>query len=121
MGAGHPVAATHALPCLGGGEQKWSKGKSRDINANKVQFEEELYTRFMAEVPKVTNWGGLLLSSCCCGTASFRLGAALLRSGWTACGKRTETGTAVARGLASVVSRELLCRCCQHPADPCTH
>ena len=36
-------------PC----EQKWSKAKSRDANANKVQFEEELYTRFMAEVPKV--------------------------------------------------------------------
>lgn len=34
-------------------EQKWSKAKSRDANANKVQFEEELYTRFMAEVPKV--------------------------------------------------------------------
>mmetsp|Transcript_23064 Transcript_23064/g.52016 ORF Transcript_23064/g.52016 Transcript_23064/m.52016 type:complete len:97 (-) Transcript_23064:303-593(-) len=34
-------------------KKKWSKGKSRDQNANKVQFEEELYTRFMAEVPKM--------------------------------------------------------------------
>ena len=33
--------------------KKWSKGKSRDQNQNKVQFEEELYTRFMAEVPKM--------------------------------------------------------------------
>ena len=33
--------------------QKWSKGKSRDKNQNKVQFEEELYTRFLAEVPKM--------------------------------------------------------------------
>lgn len=34
-------------------KKKWSKGKSRDVNQNKVQFEEELYTRFMAEVPKM--------------------------------------------------------------------
>jgi len=34
-------------------QKKWSKGKSRDVNQNKVQFEEELYTRFLAEVPKV--------------------------------------------------------------------
>mgnify|MGYP002634433411 CR=1 FL=1 len=34
-------------------KKKWSKGKNRDVNQNKVQFEEELYTRFMAEVPKV--------------------------------------------------------------------
>jgi len=34
-------------------KKKWSKGKSRDLNQNKVQFEEELYTRFMAEVPKM--------------------------------------------------------------------
>jgi small subunit ribosomal protein S25e len=36
-------------------EQKWSKAKNRDANSNKVQFEEELYTRFKAEVPKVTH------------------------------------------------------------------
>merc|ERR1719446_1755421 len=34
-------------------KKKWSKGKSRDVNQNKVQFEEELYTRFLAEVPKM--------------------------------------------------------------------
>ena len=34
-------------------KKKWSKGKNRDQNQNKVQFEEELYTRFMAEVPKM--------------------------------------------------------------------
>ena len=34
-------------------EQKWSKGKSREKVANKIQFEEELYNRFIAEVPKV--------------------------------------------------------------------
>jgi len=39
--------------CFALSEQKWSKGKSRDVNQNKVQFEEELYTRFLAEVPKM--------------------------------------------------------------------
>jgi small subunit ribosomal protein S25e len=48
----HPPHHSHHLLCLPR-EQKWSKAKSRDANANKVQFEEELYTRFMAEVPKV--------------------------------------------------------------------
>mmetsp|Transcript_19714 Transcript_19714/g.23458 ORF Transcript_19714/g.23458 Transcript_19714/m.23458 type:complete len:111 (+) Transcript_19714:43-375(+) len=34
-------------------KKKWSKGKTRDQNQNKVQFEEELYNRFKAEVPKM--------------------------------------------------------------------
>ena len=34
-------------------EQKWSKGKQREKVANKVLFEEELYARFNAEVPKM--------------------------------------------------------------------
>mmetsp|Transcript_2539 Transcript_2539/g.3986 ORF Transcript_2539/g.3986 Transcript_2539/m.3986 type:complete len:110 (+) Transcript_2539:32-361(+) len=36
-----------------GKKKKWSKGKNREKVANKVQFEEELYTRFLAEVPKM--------------------------------------------------------------------
>ena len=36
-----------------GKKKKWSKGKSRDVVANKVQFEDELFERFMAEVPKM--------------------------------------------------------------------
>lgn len=45
--------------CDIGAEQKWSKGKSRDKVANKIAFDEELYPRFVADVPKVRNiWVG---------------------------------------------------------------
>ena len=37
--------------------QKWSKGKVREKVANKVLFEEDLYARFNAEVPKVRRPG----------------------------------------------------------------
>lgn len=36
-----------------GKKKKWSKGKQREKVANKVLFEEELYARFNAEVPKM--------------------------------------------------------------------
>jgi len=34
-------------------KKKWSKGKVREKVANKVLFDDETYTRFMAEIPKV--------------------------------------------------------------------
>jgi ribosomal protein S25 len=34
-------------------EQKWSKGKVREKVANKVLFDNDLYTRLSAEIPKV--------------------------------------------------------------------
>lgn len=36
-----------------GRKKKWSKGKVREKVANKVLFEEELYARMLAEVPKM--------------------------------------------------------------------
>ena len=41
---------------LAGGKskkKKWSKGKVREKVANKVLFDDETYTRFLAEIPKV--------------------------------------------------------------------
>ena len=34
-------------------KKKWSKGKVREKVANKVLFDDETYTRFLAEIPKV--------------------------------------------------------------------
>merc|ERR1712054_28855 len=41
---------------LAGGKskkKKWSKGKVREKVANKVLFDDETYTRFLAEIPKM--------------------------------------------------------------------
>ena len=34
-------------------KKKWSKGEVREKVANKVLFDDETYTRFLAEIPKV--------------------------------------------------------------------
>lgn len=39
-------------------EQKWSKGKVREKVANQVLFNEDTYTRCLAEVPKVRKYTG---------------------------------------------------------------
>eukprot|EP00617_Octactis_speculum_P024971 CAMPEP_0185743436 /NCGR_PEP_ID=MMETSP1174-20130828/1181_1 /TAXON_ID=35687 /ORGANISM="Dictyocha speculum, Strain CCMP1381" /LENGTH=98 /DNA_ID=CAMNT_0028416131 /DNA_START=108 /DNA_END=404 /DNA_ORIENTATION=+ len=36
-----------------GKKKKWSKGKQREKVANKVLFEEELYTQLQTQVPKM--------------------------------------------------------------------